>query len=172
MPHGETIVNALYEQKELETQLAFEFASQRSKRPYRVEFTDGDVTLNVEVDDFDRFGLLLREVKLTCGRKHSGAEKRRRFSNQVSRLVNEVTYLSGHFELIEQDQAEMVAVLRTVPMRNGGARFYEAELRSGGQVVLSHYDVKPNSSGRTRSDGNISMEAFRILMDHLTELLK
>ena len=54
MKSGEKILESLRVQKELEKQLAFDFARLDKKRPYRAEFEHKGYRLCLEIEDFDR----------------------------------------------------------------------------------------------------------------------
>ena len=170
MPHGETIINALRGQKELEAQIAFDFASKTPNRPYTVNFSSSGVLLALSVEDFGRYGVMVKEIKLTREEACSAEEMQRRFSDQLRRLTSELGYLSGPFRLIEQDPNDMLAILRTPPGNQGPTPFYEFELQAGTEAVLRHFHVSPKTMERTRADANISMKSFLKLMDHLLDI--
>lgn len=164
MKPGEKILATLQEQKELEKQMTLGFA-EKAKRPYRVEWEGRGVILHLEVEDFDRYSVLLKGLWLES--KAEGPEK---LKEQAARLSSEVNGLGVSFGMVESDEGSLDAVLRTSVLQDPSPRFFEITLDGGREVVLRHYTVSNASRKRTESPGNMSIESFQRLVDHMVDV--
>jgi hypothetical protein len=170
MVSSDKLIQALEDQKARETQLAFGFADRKANRPYRLDVQEDGVRLHLEVEDYDRLGILLNtvEVRSTDRARESGT--RVSLENQIDRITNDIRCLSGNFQLIEEDMASQVAILRTPPPRGNSSQYFELVLRRGLEVTLRHFTVGDKPRVRRASSANMSMESFRALMAHLVEI--
>ena len=168
MTPSDRILSALRGQKELEDQLAFGFTPQDSQRPYGVDLSEKGVRLRLEVEDFDRLGVVLVGIELEVEREATaGADEA--LNKQIDGLTKGFDYLYGDFRLIEQEKKDRQAILRTALSFNGTARYYEVVLRNGTEATLKHYTVD-ESRQRHASTANVSMDSFARLVDDLVEL--
>ena len=129
MVSSEKLIQALDAEKAREKQLAFGFASRKTTRPYRLDVQENGVRLHLEVDDFDRLGVLLNAVQVRSTGSVHEPEASVSLENQIDRIVTDIRCLSGDFQLIEKDAASMVAILRTPPPNEQSSHYFEMVLR-------------------------------------------
>ena len=168
MTWGEKILQSLAGQKELEKQLTFEFVPQRSRKPYGAACGNNCVTLSLEVEDFDRFGLVLRGMQFELANSSGDEETGSEFEDLVTRL-EKVSHLYGELRLIERDDDSQQAVLRTSP--DSSNRFFEVVLRGGHTLTLGHFTVHEKTRKRIKTSANMSTESFVLLVDQLFDLV-
>ncbi len=164
------LIQALDAEKAREKQLAFGFASCKTTRPYRLDVQENGVRLRLEVEDFDRLGVLLNAVQASSAGGADEPEGRVSLENQIERIVTDIRCLSGDFQLIEQDAASMVAILRTPPPNEHSSNYFEIVLRGGSEISLRHYSLDGDARTRRARPANVSMESFRRLVSQLVEL--
>jgi len=75
MVSSEKLIQALDTEKAREKQLAFGFASRKTTRPYRLDIQEDGVRLQLEVEDFDRLGVLFNAVRVRSYRRRPGARR-------------------------------------------------------------------------------------------------
>ena len=167
MKPGEKILATLQEQKELEKQMTLGFA-EKAKRPYHVEWEGQGVTMHLEVEDFDRYSVLLKGLRLES--RDLGTDGADRLKEQAARLSSGPTGLGAPFGMVESDEGMQDAVLRTSILQDPSTRFFEITLHGGHEVVLRHYSVSDTTRRRTESPGNMSIESFQRLVDHMVDV--
>lgn len=168
MTSGSKIICSLRDQKELEKQLVFGFAKQKTPPPYKLSCENGDVALTLQVDDFDRLGVLLRDMRLTLT---TAACDSGRLDQLVTRLENGVTRLSAVLRLIEKENDIGQAILRTTPSEDGTSSYFEMTVQNGTKLKLCHFVVDETTHMRAQTSANMSMESFVALVDQLFEVL-
>ncbi|MFQ5511382.1 MAG: hypothetical protein ACE5EO_05985 [Candidatus Krumholzibacteriia bacterium] len=171
MVSSEKLIQGLEAQKARESQLTFGFARRPVSRPYRVDVEEDGVQLRVEVEDFDRLGVMLSTVEVRGADRVIESDARPSLENQVDRVTSDIRCLSGEFQLIEKDTASLVAVLRTPPPCGDRAQYFELVLRGGYRLSLRHFTVGENLGARRPCASNMSMQSFRTLVSHLVRLL-
>jgi len=164
MTSGERIIRSLRGQKELENQLAFGFARQKPGRPYLLDCEEGGVRLRLEVEDFDRLGVLLTDMQFELQGLDSDGD---RFDGHIEALSRGTRHLGIGLRLIERDDNAMQAVLRTIPTREAASRYFEMILLGDLSVTLRHFTLHKKTRQRTPTSANMSMEAFVQLVDGL-----
>ena len=167
MKSGKKILESLRVQKELEKQLAFDFARLDKKRPYQADFEHKGWRVYLEIADFDRCGVHLNEIRIerTGSALESGEPDR--IDGIVERLGSGYNGLYGPFCHLETNEAADQALLRTPPAEDMGGCFYELVLTGDREATLRHFTVSATSRRRRRTAGNLSMEAFLRLVDHV-----
>lgn len=169
MTPAQRILRSLKGQRELEGQLAFGFVPQRSKPPYTLECEEMGVRLRLEVEDFDRFAVLLKSASFELAGGGVGGDPRDEFNERIDRLTAELSCLDGGLQLIEREEDTFEAILRTDPSRGASNRYFELTL-TGGEAVLRHFHVDAKTHRRTQVSANMSMESFVTVVDQLVEL--
>ena len=169
MTLGEKALRSLQGQKELESQLTLGFVPRQTRKFYSVACGFADVTLQIEIEDFDRFGLVLRGMRFQLPVSDVEADSGGRFQHLAAALAGGVSHLGGELQVIESDDDLGVAILRTMPNTTG--RFFEIRLQHGGELTLNHFSVHRETRKRTETPANMSTESFVLLVDQLFELI-
>jgi hypothetical protein len=168
MTWGEKILHSLRGQKELEKQLTFGFLPQRLAKPYAAAYEHDGLTVRVDVEDFDGFGVLLRSMHFEFAAESEESDPADRFDRQLRRLREEDGHLHGALCLIERDDDAQHAIIRTVP--NSSRRFFEIELTGAQEAKLTHFAVDAATHKRTQTTANMSMESFLGAVDQLFDV--
>lgn len=168
MTSGSSIIRSLRDRKELEKQLAFEFARKKTGPPYTLTCEHDQVILHLDVEDFDRLGVMLRGMRLVVA---SASGDSGGFDWLVARLENSLTHLNGGLQLIEMENEVEQAILRTAPTENDSRSYFELTIKSGTEMMLWHFTVDSKTQKRVRTSANMSMESFALLIDRFFELL-
>jgi len=115
--------------------------------PFVHEQVDDDMHLKIEVQDSDKYGLLVRRLVV---RRQQGATPPAPLAAQAAQAGSRFTYLLESLKVVELDEALGTAQLRsTAPYRETSAlHYYEMLLRGGNELVLARYQTKGKSGGR------------------------
>lgn len=114
---------------------------------------DEKIAVTVVLKDYDRYSAALSYLEVhRNGRDPNHDDLKDYLQRQAEHVVKRLTYLSEPLALVELDEAEGIAQVRSAPPSRDGetVTYWEAELRARphSQVRLSRYYWSPEISGR------------------------
>ncbi len=115
MVSSEKIMQALESEKARGKQQAPGSAHRKASGPFRLDVQENGVRLRLEVEEFDRLGILLNTIQVRSTDRAGEFDARVSLEYQIDRITRDIRCLSGDFKLIEKDTASLVAILRTPP---------------------------------------------------------
>ena len=158
MKRGDEILRTLQEQRTHEGDTP---KKPSANEPFVATSENSGVTMRLEIDDFDRHGVVLREIaiRITTARKPT-------LDEWVARLKG-ISALPAEVQLIEHDSTSSQVVFRTRPDTMG--RFVELRLDRGSVLTLVCFAVDKRTNKRQRTAVNMSRDSFVMLVDELCE---
>ena len=165
MTVGQQIVETLRAQKESKKQLTFEFVRDRSSMPYAVTIESEGASLQALVEDFDRFGLLFRHLRVTLG--NTGEYEPTDVAAFLIDAIREgMSCLEGGLDCVESDTTTGCALLRSRPARGG---FFEVVVEDAREVELRYYTVDRDTGARRSSTANMTLDLFEQVATRLAD---
>lgn len=141
---------------------------------YVIEEDHDGVRLRADFHDIDKFSLQLRSFEAALSNPpqpaHFNLERLRR---QVDAIKRRVSYLLENFDLIEFDEHNGVAQLRSAPPAHEERTisFYEIFLRGNHALSICRYEVSGTPALRKVVPVGITQEAFERLANDFVAVL-
>jgi hypothetical protein len=149
------------------TRITDQLLNASSERPAEVESLCGDYRVGVRLADWDRLGCLLDGLEM----RHCRGEP---LPIDPARAAARISYLGETLEIIEIEEAEGRAVLRSNPPRTEEARisFFEMVLDRGEGLSLTRYVYDRQRSERSPVPASITRETLERLLQDLNALVQ
>lgn len=149
-------------------------AIDKTNGTYRIEEEFNRVRVFVELEAFDRLGLLVRRIearKLAPPVEASAVEGVLR--KQAQSVIERITYLNEDFRVVEVDATSACVQLRSeLPQKRGNQLyFFNMILREGNALLLER--LRRGSKGENSTEvvsTNLAKDAFVRLIQDLVEL--
>lgn len=141
----------------------------------RISFNErlGKIHLHTEVEDFDKFSLVIRKLELKKSQEKFGDNVPIEvLLKQADDLVNKVTYLLENLAIIEVDSTnDKIQIRSTSPHReNGVLRYYEIILDNIGKITLERFEQKVGDKQRVQIPFKLTEEVLERLINDLALL--
>lgn len=146
-------------------------ANDRTSGAWRIDEECDGLGVTVELEAFDRLGLMLRGIEMRSSRmpeRGTGLESRLR--RQADAVVERIKYLSEDFRVVEVDGVNGAVQLRSAHPHKEGPFLYFSQivLRGGNSLTLERCRRHSEAKGMTEpADMNLSRETFARLIEDL-----
>ena len=120
-----------------------------ARAPFVHQEVIGGIHLKIEVQDLDKYGVLLHEI-VVSNEQPADQRVRELLQRQAAEIESRFTYLLEAFRLIELDETAGTAQIRSgTPYHEAGAlHYYEVLLRGGNTLTFTRYQRKDRNSAR------------------------
>ena len=170
MSLGQRIVEKLHMMQRVEDQISFSVRSgQDSERGYRIKEREGPVEVYLVVPDMDKYSFVISKFEMHHSDWTSRLSVKEQLQRQADWIEDTITYLPERFALIELDEINQVAQVRSrIPTRKDSSKqYYEILLRKGDTLTLSRYEIKVGEVTRKPVPFLLTEELFPRLIDDL-----
>ena len=170
MSLGQKIVEKLHLMQRVEDQISFSVRSNHeSEKGYRINEREGPVQVHLVVPDMDKYSFVISKFELFHSDWTSRLPIKEQLRRQSDWIAERVTYLPERFALIELDEINQVAQVRSrIPTQKGETRqYYEILLKKGNTLTLSRYEIKVGDTSRLPVPFLLTEELFSRLIDDL-----
>lgn len=125
------------------------------------------VSVEIDVQDFDKYSLVLREIVVSVPQGDTAADLTSVLQMQAEKLINQVDYLTERLALIEVDEVQHIAQLRSQkPLRSAqGIEYFEVLLRQGVSLVIQRFRKPVGPTARQKLDFVLNREVMTRLLD-------
>ncbi len=120
-----------------------------ARAPFVHEEAGDGIHLKIEIQDGDKFGVLVRQLAASGAAAHDQPLKIL-LAEQAAKAEKRFTYLLESFKLIESDEVAGTAQLRSgAPYREADTlHYYEILLRGGNELLFARYQKKGKNGSR------------------------
>ena len=132
------------------------------------------IHLKLEIQDSDKYGFLVRSIAARNTAPAAPDNLKTFLTKQAAELEKRLTYLLEHFRLLELDEFQHTAQVRShVPYRQDGMiHYYEALLREGSELLFARYHHETQRGQREIEPTYITKEALVRLLNDLIGVLR
>lgn len=140
---------------------------------YLVHEQLGDIDLQADIEDFDKFSYMVRSISLTLPQKPATPIKEV-LLRQAREIEMQISYLLEGFRLVELDEINNSAQVRSImPYQQDGERlYYEVLLRHGNSLTFSRYRKEHQTGKREMVPSHLTLEIFERLVDNLAAVIR
>lgn len=137
------------------------------------EQMDG-IDLQIEIEDFDKFSYMVKAIAMTRQQAPPSAPLKDVLLRQSGEIEKRITYLLEGFRLVEIDEVNGSAQVRSLtPYKKGDERlYYEVLLRSGNNLTFTRYRKQHQTGEREIVPSHLTLEIFERLVDDLAAVVQ
>lgn len=143
-----------------------QLAGAASGRPTKIQASDGNLRLELTLEDCDRLGCLFKRLDLEwpLGGK---------LAVDPARIESRITYLGEKLQLLETEGEKGRTILRSVPPRveQEATSFFEMVVNPSKGLSLVRYKFDPDTGERTEVAASLTRETVERLVKDLIEAL-
>jgi len=142
---------------------------------YVIEEENDSMRLVAEIQDFDKFSCMVKTLSVTRAQAPpAGVSLKELLQRQAGEVERRITYLLESFHLLEVDEFNCLAQVRSArPHKKGEDKFYyEALLQHGNSVTFTRYRKAHHAENRDLVSSHLTQETFERLMDDLAAVLR
>jgi hypothetical protein len=138
-----------------------------------IEETNDGLRLRVEIEDFDKFSCLVKTLGVTRLQAPPNMPLTELLLRQARDIERRISYLLENFRLVEVDEFNVLAQVRSVApyKKNGDTFYYELLLQHGNSVTLTRYRKSATAEKREAVPFHLTPETFERLVDDLAATL-
>ncbi|MDZ7289341.1 MAG: hypothetical protein ONB44_07810 [candidate division KSB1 bacterium] len=133
------------------------------------------IHLQAEIQDFDKFSYMVKTISATrLQPPASNAPIKDLLLRQSGEIERRVSYLLENFRLVELDEVNGVAQMRSAAPyhKNEEISYYEIILREGKSLRFSRYRQQNRTAERENVPSHLTQEIFERLADDLSAALR
>ncbi len=133
------------------------------------------IHLKLEIQDADKYGFLVRSIAArNAAPLPAMSDLKTLLAKQAAELEKRLTYLLEHFRLLELDDLNHTAQVRShAPYRQDGAiHYYEALLREGSELLFARYHNESPRGPREIEPTYVTKEALVRLVNDFVGVLR
>lgn len=142
---------------------------------YVIEEEIDSIRLRLEMKDFDKFSCVVEALSLTRLQPPPAHKPvKETLLRQSHEIEQRISYLLEQFRLIELDETQGIAQVRSVaPHQKDDAKFYyEVLLQQGNSVTFTRYRKSRQAEQRHRAPSHLTLETFEWLVDDLAAVVR
>lgn len=149
-------------------------AHSRAAAPFVHEEVGDGIHLKIEVQDRDKFGVLVRAINMSRNGAHAQPLDKAVLAAQAAEVEKRLTYLLESFKLIELDEAAGTAQLRSgAPYREAETlHYYEIVLRGGHSLSFARYQKQGKNNSREIEPCYLTEQMLARLCDDAAAVLQ
>ncbi len=162
-------------------------AMQESENPSQISLTPGgeeggsvitqemdNIDLRVELDDFDKFSFMVKTISVARPQTPPAMPLKDVLLRQAGEIEKRITYLLESFRLVEFDEVNGSAQIRSIsPYKKGDERlYYEVLLRGGKSLTFTRYRQPRQAGEREIVPSHLTQETFERLVDDLAAVIQ
>jgi hypothetical protein len=135
----------------------------------------GDLRLVVEVEDFDKYSYLIKNIAVQRSTPHTTESIKSLLAAQAAEIEKRLTYLQENFRLIELDEIAKRAQVRSASpyQSDDGTRYYyEVLLTEGNALTFSRFIRFKGSKSRMAYPSLFSGETLARVINDLAATLR
>jgi hypothetical protein len=140
-----------------------------------IEEENDGIHLRLEIQDFDKFSYMVKTFSVTRAQAPTAnVSLKELLLRQSAEIERRITYLLEGFRLIELDETNVVAQIRSfTPHKKGEEKFYyEVLLPHGMSATFSRYRLSRQAENRELVPCHLTRETFERLVDDLAATLR
>jgi hypothetical protein len=129
-------------------------------------------TVQVDVLDVDRYSLVISKIEIQAAKIRQGRPVNEFLQSQANLVIDKIDYLPEAFALIELDEKNGVAQIRSrKPLRNSGFfEYFEIMLKNGAGLSFQRYQKRIGDSQKKSIPVVLTYELFERLIDDILAL--
>ncbi len=138
-----------------------------------IEEKNDSFRLHVEIEDIDKFSCLVKTLSVTRLQAPPNMPLTELLLRQAGEIERRISYLLEGFRLVEVDEFDVLAQVRSVTpyQKNGDTFYYELFLQHGNCVTLTRYRKSAKAEKRELVPFHLTPETFERLVDDLAATL-
>jgi hypothetical protein len=138
-----------------------------------IEEKNDSIRLYVEIEDFDKFSFVIKTLCVARLQAPPNMPLTELLLRQARDIEGRISYLLEGFRLVEVDEFNVLAQMRSVTPyhKNGDTFYYELLLQHGNSVTLTRYRKSAPAEKREAVPFHLTPETFERLVDDLAATL-
>ncbi len=173
MSLGQKLSEKLHLMQRLEDQMHFSVRhTEGDEKGYRLSEQEGPVAATVVIPDMDKYSLVVSSIELEHRDFKPTAPVAELLSRQAEIISKNVTYLKEKLVLIELDELNGAAQIRSAApwCENGSVQYFELLLQEGRRAILKRYEKRQTENERQDVPFLLTEDIFPRLMDDLSKI--